>query len=116
MRTASFPKVASILSWMAVLVLAPACSSSICEKQKCAQDGPRLEDDRKQCQESIESKCGVEQEAYVRCMYDAQVCGVDYKIDRKKTEVAQASSCTSQKQELETCLAAAGNVTSTSGR
>lgn len=108
MRTASFPKAASILAWLVVLALSPACSSSICEKQKCAQDGPRPEDDRKQCQESIESKCGVEQEAYVRCMYDAQVCGVDYRLDRKKTEVAQASSCATQKQELETCLAAAG--------
>lgn len=108
MRTASFPKAVSILSWLVFLVLAPACSPSVCEKQKCAQDGPRLEDDRKQCQAAIESKCGAEQESYVRCMYDSQVCGADYKIDRKKTEVAQSTSCAPQKQELDTCLAAAG--------
>jgi hypothetical protein len=93
----------------AVLTLAPACSSTICDRQKCAQDAPRLEDERKQCQESIASKCGVEQEAYARCLYDAQVCGADYKTDRKKTEVARASACASQKQDLDTCLAAAGS-------
>ena len=92
------------------LATAAACSSgAFCDRtSKCKNQPPPDKGDGGACPAQLNqfgANCKSQNEAYLNCWLDHEVCTVDGKTDVTGTTGYAASACVSQKTALDNCVA-----------
>jgi hypothetical protein len=94
-----------ILSLFVLLVLAGCSSGAYCERTSRCENEPKM--NVMMCQDTLKKlPCPKQQEDWLNCQYDHEVCTMDKRHDGPATIGYANSACKGQKQALETCLAA----------
>ena len=106
----NLPILAALLVLSAISI---GCSSgAYCERNsKCKNQPATDKSDGGACAATLGvagANCRVQNEAYLNCALDHEVCTPDGKTDPNGTLGYAASQCTDQKKKLDTCIATDG--------
>lgn len=106
----NLPIVAALLVLSAISI---GCSSgAFCERNsKCKNQPATDKSDGGACAVTVNqfgANCRTQQEAFLNCALDHEVCSTDGKSDPNGTAGYAASQCTDQKKKLDTCIATDG--------
>jgi hypothetical protein len=101
-----------ILSALLVLcAVSIGCSSgAYCERNSKCKNQPATDKDGGACAATLNQfpGCKSQNEAYLNCALDHEVCTQDGKSDPTGTAGYAASQCVDQKKKLDTCIATDG--------